>query len=89
MLDKIIDIAKQAGEVAKIGFNGKFDINFKSNSSDLVTDYDKKTEKFITDFIKKEFPNHQFWIYLQFFPMDVVEVVLDLEKYVSFLYQNQ
>ncbi|WKZ70442.1 MAG: inositol monophosphatase family protein [Melioribacteraceae bacterium] len=58
MLDKIIDIAKQAGEVAKIGFNGKFDINFKSNSSDLVTDYDKKTEKFITDFIKKEFPNH-------------------------------
>lgn len=58
MLDKIIDIAKQAGEVTKEGFNGKFDISFKSNSSDLVTDYDRKTEKLITDFIKKEFPNH-------------------------------
>lgn len=58
MIEKVIEITKQAGEIAREGFGKNFDIEFKSNSSDLVTEYDKKAEKFITDFIKKEFPGH-------------------------------
>ncbi|MDZ7765118.1 MAG: inositol monophosphatase family protein [Melioribacteraceae bacterium] len=58
MIDKVINVTEQAGEIAREGFGKNFDIEYKSNSSDLVTEYDKKAEKFITDFIKKEFPGH-------------------------------
>lgn len=58
MLEKIIQIAEEAGQIAKEGFRTNFDVEFKSNSSDLVTEYDKKSEAAIISFIKKEFPSH-------------------------------
>lgn len=58
MIDKVIKITREAGEIAREGFGKSFDVEFKSNSSDLVTEYDKKAEKVITDFIKKEFSGH-------------------------------
>lgn len=58
MLNKIIEIAKEAGEVAKEGFHSKLEIGYKSNNSDLVTEYDKKVESMIINFIRKEFPSH-------------------------------
>ncbi|MCX7876885.1 MAG: inositol monophosphatase [Melioribacteraceae bacterium] len=58
MIEKIIDITKQAGEILKDGFKKNFEIEFKTNSSNLVTEYDKKSEALIIDFIKKEFPDH-------------------------------
>ncbi len=58
MIDKVIKITKEAGEVAREGFGKNFSIDYKLNTSDLVTEYDKKTEKVIIDFIKNEFPGH-------------------------------
>ena len=58
MLEKVIYIAKEAGEVLKSGFGKNFSVEFKTNAANLVTEYDKKSEKTIIDFIMKEFPTH-------------------------------
>src|SRR3989339_1431836 len=58
MLDKVIYIAREAGEVLRGGFGKNFSIEYKTNVANLVTEYDKKSEKIIIDFIKKEFPTH-------------------------------
>ncbi len=58
MLSKVIDIAKEAGEIAREGFGKNFSIEFKTNLSNLVTEYDKKCEAAIINFIKKEYPFH-------------------------------
>lgn len=58
MIEKIILIAKEAGEVLRDGFGKNFSIEYKTNASNLVTEYDKKCEKLIIDFIRKEFPTH-------------------------------
>ncbi|OGU71666.1 MAG: inositol monophosphatase [Ignavibacteria bacterium RBG_16_34_14] len=58
MINDIIKIAKEAGEIVRDGFNKNLKVEFKSNESDLVTDIDKASEKHITDFIKKKYPSH-------------------------------
>lgn len=58
MLEKIIQISREAGEIIRDGFGKNFSIEFKTNSSNLVTEIDKKSEEAIIDFIKKEFPGH-------------------------------
>lgn len=58
MLNKIIEIAKEAGQIVREGFGKTIDIEFKTNESNLVTQIDKASEKRIIDFVKKEFPNH-------------------------------
>lgn len=58
MIEALIKIAKEAGEVVKEGFAGNFDIEYKTNKSNLVTTIDKKSEKVIKDFIRREFPSH-------------------------------
>ncbi len=58
MLEKIIEVSKQAGEIIRGGYRKDFGIEFKTNKSDLVTEIDKRSEKLIMDFIKKEFPTH-------------------------------
>jgi myo-inositol-1(or 4)-monophosphatase len=58
MLDKVIYIAREAGEVLRNGFGKNFEVEYKTNVANLVTEYDKKSEKVIIDFIKKEFPSH-------------------------------
>lgn len=58
MINKTIEIVKEAGEIIKTGFGKKNIIEYKTNESNLVTEIDKKSEKLILDFIKKEFPAH-------------------------------
>jgi len=58
MIEKIIDISREAGEIIKEGFGKKFSIEYKSNINDLVTEIDKASEKKIIDFIHKEYPRH-------------------------------
>lgn len=58
MIEKIISIAKEAGEVLREGFGKNFSIEYKTNASNLVTEYDKKSEDLIISFISKEYPTH-------------------------------
>jgi len=58
MIDKIIQISKEAGEIIREGFGKNFSIEYKTNASNLVTEIDKKSEALIINFIKKEFPTH-------------------------------
>jgi myo-inositol-1(or 4)-monophosphatase len=58
MLDKIVEIAKEAGEVIRDGFGKNFLVEYKTNVANLVTEIDKKSEEKIINFVKKEFPTH-------------------------------
>jgi myo-inositol-1(or 4)-monophosphatase len=58
MLNKVLQIAEEAGEIIKEGFGKNFLVEYKTNSSNLVTEYDTKSEAAIVSFIKKEFPTH-------------------------------
>ncbi len=58
MIDDIVEISKKAGKIIREGFGTNFNIEFKTNESNLVTDIDKASEKLITEFIKKKYPDH-------------------------------
>ncbi|MCE1190428.1 MAG: inositol monophosphatase [Ignavibacteria bacterium] len=58
MIDHVIKIGYEAGSVIREGFGTDFKIEFKGSVSNLVTEIDKKSEKVITDYIKKTFPTH-------------------------------
>ena len=58
MLHKIIDIAREAGEIVREGFSTKFRIETKGSITNLVTEIDKKSEQHIIEFVRKEFPSH-------------------------------
>ncbi len=58
MLEKVVTIAREAGEIIREGYGKNFSIEFKTNDSNLVTEIDKKSEELIINFIKKEFKNH-------------------------------
>ncbi|MGE5679550.1 MAG: inositol monophosphatase family protein [Bacillota bacterium] len=58
MLNDVIKISKEAGEIIREGFRKNFSVEFKTNHTNLVTEIDKKSEKAIISYIKKEFPAH-------------------------------
>ncbi|MDR3610181.1 MAG: inositol monophosphatase family protein [Ignavibacteriaceae bacterium] len=58
MINKIIEIAKEAGQVVRDGFGKSLDIEFKTNESNLVTQIDKASEKLIIEYVHKEYPTH-------------------------------
>lgn len=58
MINKVINIAKEAGEVIRNGFGENIKIEFKTGDNNLVTNIDKAAEKTILDFVKLEYPNH-------------------------------
>ncbi len=58
MIEDIISIAREAGEIIRNGFGTDFNIEYKTNESNLVTEIDKASEKLITEFIKKKYPTH-------------------------------
>jgi myo-inositol-1(or 4)-monophosphatase len=58
MLNKIIEIATEAGQIVREGFGKNLDIEFKTNESNIVTQIDKASEKKIIDFVRKEYPTH-------------------------------
>lgn len=58
MIEKIINISKEAGEIIREGFGKNISIEYKSGENNLVTEIDKASEKHIINFIRKEFPFH-------------------------------
>lgn len=58
MIDDIIQISREAGELIKSAFGKTHLVEFKTNELNLVTETDKASEKLITDFIKKKYPSH-------------------------------
>jgi myo-inositol-1(or 4)-monophosphatase len=58
MLEKVIQISKEAGEVIRDAFGKNFIVETKSTQTDLVTEVDKKSEEIIINFINKEYPGH-------------------------------
>ena len=58
MIDDIIQISKEAGELIRNAFGKTHSIEFKTNELNLVTETDKASEKLITDFINKRYPSH-------------------------------
>lgn len=59
MLDKVIGIAKEAGQLIRENFRTSYEVEFKTSETNLVTEIDKRSEKLIIDFINKEFPGHK------------------------------
>jgi len=57
MLNALIDIVKEAGEIIKEGFHAPKDIT-KKGSIDLVTQYDLKVEKFLLEKLAVLFPDY-------------------------------
>lgn len=58
MINDIIEISKEAGELIKNAFGKTHSVEFKTNELNLVTETDKASEKLITDFIRKKYPSH-------------------------------
>jgi len=58
MINDIIEISKEAGEIILEGYGKNIQIDYKSGENNLVTEIDKASEKLITDFIKKKYPSH-------------------------------
>jgi myo-inositol-1(or 4)-monophosphatase len=58
MIEDIIQISKEAGELIKNAFGKQHSIVYKTNELNLVTETDKASEKLITDFIRKKYPSH-------------------------------
>ena len=51
MIEDVILIAREAGEVIKEAFRTNFSVEFKTNETNLVTEVDTKSEQMIIDFI--------------------------------------
>ncbi|MGM0623810.1 MAG: inositol monophosphatase family protein [Campylobacterota bacterium] len=58
MLQKIIEITHQAAAIAKEGYTQKKQIDYKSQI-DLVTQYDKKVEHYLTQHLLKHFSDFE------------------------------
>lgn len=58
MTKDILEIAGIAGEIIREGFGKNFQIEYKTNEKNLVTEIDKKSENAIIDFITKKYPSH-------------------------------
>ena len=58
MINKIMGISREAGEIVREGFGKKLQLEYKTNISDFVTNVDKASERKIINFIKKEYPKH-------------------------------
>ena len=58
MINKIMGISREAGQIVREGFGKKLQLEYKTNISDFVTNVDKASERKIIDFIKKEYPKH-------------------------------
>ena len=58
MIDDLIQISKEAGNLIRNAFGKTHLIEYKTNEMNLVTETDKASEKLITEFIKKKYPTH-------------------------------
>lgn len=58
MIKDILEITGIAGEIIRESFGKNFQIEYKTNEKNLVTEVDKKSEQAIMDFISKKYPTH-------------------------------
>ncbi|MBT8378503.1 MAG: inositol monophosphatase [Ignavibacteria bacterium] len=58
MINDLINISQEAGQLIKEKFGKNLEIEFKTNEMNLVTEADKASEKLITEFIRKKYPSH-------------------------------
>ncbi len=58
MIQDIIQVSREAGEIVREGFGKNFNVEYKTNEANLVTDIDKASEKYIKEFIQKKYPSH-------------------------------
>jgi myo-inositol-1(or 4)-monophosphatase len=58
MLNDVIQIAKEAGQIARDGFRKNMVVETKGSLTNIVTEYDKKSEELIINFIRKKYPSH-------------------------------
>lgn len=58
MINDILEISQIAGEIVREGFGKNFQIEYKTNEKNLVTEIDKKSEEAILEYISKKYPNH-------------------------------
>ncbi len=59
MLQTAVSIAREAGDLLRVGFSQHKEITRKSSQVDLVTQYDGQAEKLITDRLRVAFPDHR------------------------------
>lgn len=57
-LDKISDIAREAGALLRGAFAGDMAMDTKSTEIDLVTEYDRRAEAMILNLLRADFPKH-------------------------------
>lgn len=57
-IDTAATLAKKAGEIIRDKFGGDFEKGYKSCSSDLVTEVDRRSESLITRGLSEKFPGH-------------------------------
>ncbi|HSL90726.1 MAG TPA: inositol monophosphatase family protein [Ignavibacteriaceae bacterium] len=58
MINDLIEISKEAGEIVREGYRQNFKVEFKTGENNLVTEIDKKSEQTIIEFIQKKYPSH-------------------------------
>ena len=58
MINQVIEIAKEAGELIRNEFGKEISVKFKTDEANLVTNVDKAAENLVKDFISKEYPKH-------------------------------
>lgn len=58
MINDLIYISKEAGEIIRNGFGKNIQIEYKTGENNLVTEIDKKSELTIISFIQKKYPGH-------------------------------
>jgi myo-inositol-1(or 4)-monophosphatase len=60
LLEVAIKAGLEAGKVLNYGLNQDYEISYKGDINNLVTEYDKKAEEIIINMISDKFPNHSF-----------------------------
>lgn len=58
MIKNVVEVSKIASEIIKDGFGKQFNIEYKTNEANLVTEIDKRSEEAIIGYIKTNFPDH-------------------------------
>ncbi len=58
MINDVINISREAGEIIREGFGKNFLVETKGSLTNLVTEIDKLSEKTIIEFIRKKYPAH-------------------------------
>lgn len=56
----INELAIDAGKVVKEGFSKTTNVDYKTSSFDLVTEYDRRCEEVLIQGIQNKYPNHKY-----------------------------